>query len=82
MRVLFLIPKEPPPQLEGPFSSALRDFVAACLQRDPAARPTARELLSHPFLAAASRPPELAAVVAQHALRRQPLPARRHAGQS
>ena len=33
MRVLFLIPKEPAPQLEGAFSQSFKDFVAACLQK-------------------------------------------------
>jgi hypothetical protein len=38
MRVLFLIPKNPAPRLEGPFSHALKDFVAACLQKEPHVR--------------------------------------------
>ena len=33
MRVLFLIPKNPAPKLEGPFSAAFCDFVGACLQK-------------------------------------------------
>jgi len=30
-----LIPKNPPPQLDGAFSKTFREFVAYCLQRDP-----------------------------------------------
>lgn len=32
MRVLFIIPKDPPPRLEGGFSDEFKGFVAACLQ--------------------------------------------------
>jgi serine/threonine-protein kinase 24/25/MST4 len=50
MKVLFLIPKNPPPQLDSSFSKTFREFVSYCLQRDPAARPTAKELLKHRFI--------------------------------
>lgn len=51
MKVLFLIPKEPAPRLEGrQYSSALRDFIAQCLTKDPDRRPSARELLKHKFI--------------------------------
>lgn len=53
MRVVFLIPSSPPPQLQHPdrFSPALADFLRCCLAKDPAARHTASQLLAHPSLA-------------------------------
>lgn len=50
MRVLFFIPKNPPPKLEGAFSPAFKEFVAACLQKESGRRPRARELMSHHFI--------------------------------
>ncbi|KAJ9097644.1 hypothetical protein QFC21_004680 [Naganishia friedmannii] len=53
MKVVFLIPQTPAPRLdprEAQWSAEFRDFVGACLEKDPEVRPTATELLAHPFL--------------------------------
>ncbi|KAI9822602.1 MAG: hypothetical protein M1827_000321 [Pycnora praestabilis] len=56
MKVLFLIPKAPAPRLEGNnYSRDFRDFVAACLVKDPDRRPTAKELLRHKFIRGAGK---------------------------
>lgn len=46
------IPSRPPPTVQDPtrFSPEFNDFIARCLVKDPSARPTAAELLTHPFL--------------------------------
>jgi len=55
MRVLFLIPKNNPPQLTGGYSKAFKEFVDACLNKDPENRPTAKELLKFAFIRKAKK---------------------------
>ncbi|KAL9029815.1 MAG: hypothetical protein Q9196_001995, partial [Gyalolechia fulgens] len=64
MKVLFLIPKAPAPRLEGSqYSRDFRDFVAACLVKDPDRRPTAKELLQHRFIRHAGKAEALQALI-------------------
>lgn len=51
MKVLLLTLQGPPPQLEAQcggrhFSRGMREVVASCLNKDPAKRPTAKQLLA------------------------------------
>ncbi|KAF9011131.1 kinase-like domain-containing protein [Cyathus striatus] len=66
MKVLFLIPKNPPPVLDGNFSKPFREFVSCCLQRDPRDRPTARELLKHKFVRMAKKTNYLTELIERH----------------
>lgn len=66
MKVLFLIPKNPPPHLDSHFSKPFRDFVSYCLQRDPRERPTAQELLKHRFIRMAKKTHYLTELIERH----------------
>ena len=69
MKVLFLIPKQPAPRLEGSqYSRDLKDFVAACLVRDPDYRPSAKELLQHRFIRNAGRVEKLQELIQRRRL--------------
>lgn len=52
VRVLLKIQKGEPPKLDFPsrWSKEFNDFLTLCLNKDPTKRPTASELLDHPFI--------------------------------
>ncbi|GES75450.1 Pkinase-domain-containing protein [Rhizophagus clarus] len=66
MKVLFLIPKNPPPTLEGYYSKAFKEFIALCLDKDPNNRPTAKELLKHRFIRSAKKTSYLTELTERH----------------
>jgi serine/threonine-protein kinase 24/25/MST4 len=66
MKVLFLIPKNPPPQLEGNFSPAFKEFIQLCLRKDPRERPTAKMLLQCNFVRKAGKPARLQELIARY----------------
>lgn len=52
LRVIFLIPARDPPTLQDAkkWSPEFNDFIHVCLQKNPENRPSAQELLDHPFV--------------------------------
>ncbi|RDA83322.1 hypothetical protein CP532_6560 [Ophiocordyceps camponoti-leonardi (nom. inval.)] len=65
MKVLFEIPKKPPPRLEGDFGRDFKDFVSQCLTKDCDRRPTAQELLKHRFIRSAGKIEALQELIAR-----------------
>jgi len=52
MRAIFMIPSRPPPKMTDPdkWSKEFNDFIFKTLTKSPDQRPTATELLEHPFI--------------------------------
>lgn len=65
MKVLFHIPKNAPPKLEGHFGKDFKDFVAQCLTKDYERRPSARDLLKHRFIRNAGKVEALQELIAR-----------------
>ncbi|KAI4618530.1 hypothetical protein J4E80_005131 [Alternaria sp. BMP 0032] len=66
MKVLFLIPKNPPPTLQGNFSPAFKEFVELCLRKDPKERPSAKQLLQTNFIRKAGKPARLQELISRY----------------
>jgi serine/threonine-protein kinase 24/25/MST4 len=66
MKVLFLIPKNPPPTLQGNFSPAFKEFVELCLRKDPKERPNAKQLLQTNFIRKAGKPARLQELITRY----------------
>jgi serine/threonine protein kinase len=67
MRAIFMIPNKPPPSFsdKGKWSEEFLDFVAQCLQKNAAERPTSKDLLKHKFIQKAKSTKILTALIDQ-----------------
>lgn len=64
MKVLFQIPENDPPQLQGDgWSSDFKEFISLCLQKNGNKRPSARRLLKSRFIASAGKNSALKSLV-------------------
>ncbi|KAI8577186.1 hypothetical protein K450DRAFT_178141 [Umbelopsis ramanniana AG] len=65
LRAIYLIATNGTPDLQSPttLSSLCRDFLAKCLEVDADVRPSASEILQHPFLAKADKLRSLAPLI-------------------
>jgi serine/threonine-protein kinase OSR1/STK39 len=54
-KVIFNIVNKTPPKIKPKWSEDFRNFVQLMLTKDPAVRPTAADLLQHPFMMGANR---------------------------
>lgn len=70
LKALFLISKKgvPGPSKTSNCSADLLDFISQCTKKNPAKRPTALELCSHPFLKACHDDPDTYKAVAAECL--------------
>ncbi|KAL0478082.1 hypothetical protein AKO1_010771 [Acrasis kona] len=63
MKVMYEVLRSPPPQLidseQHKWSKKFREFTEQCLQKDPAKRPNAAQLLKHKFLNTATKETEV-----------------------
>eukprot|EP01097_Dermamoeba_algensis_P010255 TRINITY_DN7496_c0_g1_i1.p1 TRINITY_DN7496_c0_g1~~TRINITY_DN7496_c0_g1_i1.p1 ORF type:complete len:505 (-),score=80.43 TRINITY_DN7496_c0_g1_i1:141-1655(-) len=65
MRIIFLLPREPPPKLTDKkgWSPAFHEFLARCLIKDPKLRPSAEKLLEDKFVSKCKGPPILVELI-------------------
>ena len=78
MRALVQIPNLPSPKLKGNYSKEFQDFIRRCLTKKPRKRPSANDLLKHPFITGAGSLTLLAKMVNNvfqaHSVRLKPPP--------